>query len=128
MIEVVVALAIAAFGIAAIVAASRGGLSNASLAQRYEQATRRAQTRLAEIGVLGPLTPGEQAGDDGDGFQWHSRVAPPALQPAQPAGTDGASMPALYDVEVDISWQQGGRSYRVELDSQRFATVATSHG
>lgn len=124
MIEVIVALAIAALGIAAVAVASESGLTGTTLTQRYQEATRRAQTRLAEIGVLGPLIPGEQTGDDGDGFEWHSRIAPPVLQPA----ANGVPIPALYDVEVDISWQQGGRSYRVELDTQRFATVATGHG
>lgn len=124
MIEVIVALAIAALGIAAIVVASQGGLASTTLTQRYQEATRRAQAHLAEIGVLGPLVPGEQAGDDGNGFQWHSRIAAPVLQPV----ASGDPIPALYDIEVDVSWQQSGHVYRVELDSERFAALATGHG
>lgn len=124
LIEVMVALAIAAMGVAAIVAAARGGLANGALSGRYAEATRRAESRLAEVGVVSALSPREQSGDDGGGFSWHSRIALSGVRPV----SNGAVTPALYDVEVDISWPEGGSRRSVMLRSQRFATVAPHHG
>lgn len=124
LIEVIVALAITALGLVAILAAARTGLGGTTLSGRYVEATRRAQSHLAEIGIAGPLVPGARSGDDGGGYSWRSLVAAPAVTPV-PAGVP---MPGLYDVEVDISWQDGGSVRGVTLRSQRFGYATAPHG
>jgi general secretion pathway protein I len=119
LFEVVVALAIAAMGLGALMAATSQGLGNAQLADRYIEATRRAQSRLAELGKATLLVPGVQSGDDGGGFSWRVRIAPPATHDAPPA--NGVPALALYTVEATVSWQSGGASRSVSLQSLRLA-------
>src|SRR5262245_58465334 len=88
LIEVLVALAVAALGLAVLMAAIGVGLGNARLAERYLEATSRAQSHLAQVGVSLPLSPGEQSGDDGGGFSWLVRISPAAVNAsAAEAGT-----------------------------------------
>jgi general secretion pathway protein I len=116
LFEVVVALAIAALGLSVLLAAASTGLGGAGLANQYTEATRRAQSHLAQLGVIAPLAPGLRSGDDGGGYAWETRIAPPVVH----AGV-GNSAPALglYSVEVSVSWQSGGQVRRVSLQSLR---------
>ena len=119
LIEVVVALAIAAMGLSLLMAAASTGLGNAHLADQTIEATRRAQSRLAEVGATSPLDPGLRSGDDGGGFSWRSRISSPVLQGSLPAGDSKAI--GLYTVEVTISWRTGNSIKSVSLQSKRTA-------
>lgn len=123
LIEVLIALAIAALGIASLVAATGVGLGSADLAAQYVNATRRAQSRLDAVGLLQPLTPGEQSGEDGGSFFWRIRISPPASHPPQPGSGD---MPGLYEVEVDIDWRSGVGWREVSLRSERLGPLPGS--
>ena len=79
LIEVIVALAIAAVGLGALLAAVSQGLGNATAADRFIEGTRRAQNRLALVGTVQPLVPGERSGDDGDGYAWDVQIAQPTI-------------------------------------------------
>ena len=114
LIEVLVALAIAALGLAMLMAAAGTGLNNAGLADQYIEATRRAQSRLALVGTAMPLVTSDLSGDDGGGFSWHVRISPPVVHDAPPPGSPPA--PASYTVDVVISWLNGGRTRSVALD------------
>lgn len=118
LIEVVVALAIAALGLSFLMAAASTGLGNAGLADKYIEATRRAQSHLAELGVTEQLRPGIRSGDDGGGYSWRSWVSAPQVQDAVPAPESVAPL-ALYAVEVTISWRGGDSIKSVSLQSQR---------
>lgn len=120
LIEIMVALAIAAFGIAALLAATRTGLGGADLSAQYVEATRLAQSHLATVGILRPLAAGEESGSDDGGFSWRIRISPP-LSHAVAAGSD--ALPALYAVETDIEWLSGGKLRQVTLQSQRAGPV-----
>jgi general secretion pathway protein I len=120
LFEVVVALAIAALGLSFLMAAASTGLASAGLADQYIEATRRAQSHLAETGVTEPLHPGVRAGDDGGGYSWRSRISPPRLHDAPPA-SEGMAPLGLYAVEVTISWRTGDSIKSVALRSQRVA-------
>jgi hypothetical protein len=66
------------------------------------------------------LVPGEQGGDDGAGYRWRVRVAAPALHPSPvPGGPTGV----LYDVDVTMSWAEGGRMRAISLQTQRAAQI-----
>lgn len=113
LIEVLVALAIAAIGLAFFLSAAGVGLQNTSLADQYVQATRRAQSRLAQAGLTVPLKQGDYSGDDGGGFRWQVTVATPIVHPGQTASA------ALYPVEVRESWPSGLSRREVLLRSER---------
>jgi prepilin-type N-terminal cleavage/methylation domain-containing protein len=118
LLETLIALAIAAVGLGFLVSAAGTGLGNAELAGRYVEATRRAQSHLAEIGITTPLVPGVRSGDDGGGFSWTARISAPAGHETAEASTE---MPALglYTVEVTIRWREGVSVRSISLQSQR---------
>jgi general secretion pathway protein I len=123
LIEVMVALAIVAVGMTALLTAASSGIGGASLSARYIEATRRAESRLAALGRDEPLAPGEQGGDDGAGYRWRIRVAAPALHPSLSPGGPTA---ALYDVDVTMSWAEGGRTRAISLQTQRAAQIVSA--
>ncbi len=136
------ALVIAALGLGALMAAASEGLGNVGAADRYVEATRRAQSRLAMVGAA-PLAAGDSAGDDGDGFSWRVQIAPIAMetpataapggaapQRAAPAnGPTGNAGPAqgnltLYGIGVTIWWRAGATAKSVSLHGERLAQAA----
>jgi len=120
---VTVALAVAALGLGLLMAAAGTGLGNATLADQYIDATRRAQSHLAEIGRLAPLQPGLQLGTDGGGYSWQVRISEPVLPPSPPAPAS-TNPAALYKVEVILSWRSGIGTRSVSLQSQRLARIS----
>jgi len=126
LIEVLVALAIAALGIACFIAVTGTGIGNVDVAARVIDATRRAQSHLAAIAIREPLVAGEQSGGDGDDYIWTTRISSPLFHAAV-AGADPT--PALFEIEVEISWYDGARRRSVSLRSERLAAaVPPSHG
>jgi hypothetical protein len=70
------------------------------------------------VGSAIALTPGEQSGDDGGGFAWRVRIS--SLQAhAVPPRVNAPPPPALYDVEVTVSWRDRGSGHSVVIHSQR---------
>jgi prepilin-type N-terminal cleavage/methylation domain-containing protein len=118
LFEVVVALAIAAIGLGFLMSATSTGIGNAALAYRYVEATRRAQSHLAEVGVSVPFVAGATSGDDGDGFTWTLRISP-AVTHANGASPTGGARTGLYTVDVSVSWRSGVSIRTVSLRSQR---------
>ncbi|MGC2415787.1 MAG: prepilin-type N-terminal cleavage/methylation domain-containing protein [Stellaceae bacterium] len=127
LLEVIVALAIAALALIVLFRAGSDGLFAVDTATRAEEAVERAQSHLAAIGHDVALLLGETAGDDGGGYHWRLRINPVASWPAQLA--DPLAPPTtttLFDVEVAISWSGRGRDHAVVLDTRRIgATAAT---
>ena len=111
------ALAIAAVGLGFLMSATGTGLGNSVLAHQYIEATRRAQSHLAEIGVTVPLAAGAQSGDDGGGFAWSTRISSPVMHAV--AAKQDAARVGLYTVDVSITWRSGLTSKTVSLRSQR---------
>ena len=117
LLEVLVAFAIAALALAVLFPAAIDGLTAASEASRYEDALTRARSHLA--GIAWPPAPGDNEGDDGDGYHWHTRV----VRDAAATSRQNVSL-TLYDVSVAISWEEGDRKRVVQLDSKRAASGA----
>lgn len=126
LIEVLVALAIAALALVMFAAAVGTGLGNAALANQYIEATRRAQSRLALVGTAFPLVPSDQSGDDGGGFSWRVRISAPAQHTTVPSA--GQTVPAAYTVEVSISWHAGAKLENVTLQTQRLGLAVAGNG
>lgn len=117
LIEVIVALAIAALGLALLMVASGDGTRNARTADAYIEAAQRAQSRLAQVGIVLPLKQSSYSGDDGNGFRWRVRIGPPLTQAA--SSQEGAKMMGLFSVDVTISWNEYGQDRSMTLHSER---------
>lgn len=126
LLEVVVALAIAALALVELFRAGSGGLSATDTASRLDEAVERAQSHLAAVGHFGPIVPGRSGGDDGDGYRWEVDARPVAQQ-AMPQATGitpaAGSVQALYDIAVTISWRSGRRNRSVVLQTRRLAAA-----
>ena len=106
LLEVLVAFVLAAIGIVALLQAFAGGLRNLGKMDEYVQAALVAESRLAEVGILYPVAPGEMEGlEEGRKYRWHVTITPfedpEGLAVPQDAAQEGAP---LYLVEVDVSW------------------------
>ena len=115
LLEVLVALLIASIALGALFQGTLGGLGAADLAGRTEEAVSRARSRLAAIGKMGVLEPGDRSGDDGGGYRWQVRVAPLATR----RGGPGDPAPTLYEVAVTIAWGSGRSARDVTLQTRR---------
>jgi general secretion pathway protein I len=121
LIEVMVAFIIAALALSLLFQAASSSGTAAHQAGYYEEAVSRAKSHMATVGRESDIAPGEQAGDDGGGYRWQIKITPSAV--AQPP--DGATPEknlALYNVEVSVSWTDGGRPHSVVLHTQRTGT------
>ena len=124
LIEVLVAVAIAAIALAALYQGTLGGLGAARASGQVQDATSRARSRLAALHGA-PITPGDQQGDDGGFYRWRTRIVPLATAPV--ARGDAATVAAgpfaaLYAATVWITWNDGA-AREVRLDTQLVDTA-----
>jgi len=119
LIEVLIAFAIAAMALGLLFQAASSSGGAAHLAGNYEEAVSRAKSHMASLGRESDIAPGEQSGDDGGGFRWRVKITPSAVaQPPQDGQVPNARL-TLFDVEVSVSWADGGRPHAVVLHTQR---------
>jgi general secretion pathway protein I len=118
LLEVVVALAIAATALAALLQAGGSQAHYAALAREYAAATVLAESMLARTGRDIRLEPGTRQGRFDDTFHWRRTVTV--------YGTDaplrhGATPPPVtpYEVTVTVSWRTGDRLRDVTLRTLR---------
>ena len=127
LLEVVVAVAIAALMLVGLFRAGSGGLFATDTAARIEEAIERAQSRLAALSRTAAITPGELAGDDGGGYRWQVRIRPIAVHLGggkPPTAQHPVSQPlALYDAEVTISWRDRGHNRSVVFETRRLGAA-----
>ena len=125
LLEVVVALAIAAVALVGLFQAGSGGLFAVDTAARAQEAVQRAQSHLAAVGRSAALAQGEFTDDDGGGYHWRLRVRPVATREAPAAEVNSGTPVTLYDVEVAISWAGRNGDRSVVLKTLRLGTPAT---
>ena len=123
LLEVVVALAIAALALVGLFRAGGGGLIAVDTAARAEEAVQRAQSHLAAVGRDAALVAGEFTDDDGGGYRWRLRVRPISTRQALAQDGSSSSTTTLFDVEVAISWQARGGERSVVLKSLRLGSA-----
>ncbi len=135
LLEVIVALAIAALALVVLFRAGGGGLSAVDTAARVEEAVARAQSHLAAFGRAGSIRPGESTGDDGDGYRWRLWTRPIAERAAPEEQSEGGTLTGLrpsqlplvlYDVEVTISWRSAGRNRSIAIATRRLGAAPAS--
>jgi general secretion pathway protein I len=127
LLEVLVAVLIAGIALATVFQAAAETIRSTTTAARYQQAVSRARSHLDSIGAN--LVPGDQDGDDGGGFHWHTMVR--AVDSTGKQDTVGKPLPntdvlvvTLYAVTVWIGWRDGRDERVVRLNSRRLLTVA----
>jgi general secretion pathway protein I len=123
LLEVLVALVIAALALGALFSGAVTGMRSARLSLDYAEAVSRARSHLAVIGIGAPLVAGNQQGDDGQGFTWRVAVRPLATTTLQNTNTLASATTAprvsLFAVSVVIAWTKDGGQRQVELTSER---------
>ncbi len=120
LLEVVIAFAIASLSLAALTQAVSSGLRATRIGADYQEALSRARSHVEQLGS--DLSPGEQSGDDGGGFQWRVLVLPLAAVRGQ-AGA--GSIAILYGVTVTVGWSKDGGHRDVALSTQRLGFGAS---
>lgn len=121
LLEVTVAVAIAALALVALFQAGSAGLLTVNQATRLEAAVDRAQSHVAEFADAGVMTPGESEGDDGDGYHWRLIARPIASQAGPP--DQSVAPPVLFDVDVTISWGTGRHRRSINLETERISSA-----
>ncbi|HQT75520.1 MAG TPA: type II secretion system protein [Rhodopila sp.] len=124
LLEVMIALIIAALATTALLRAAGISLSATTEAALYEQAIVRAKSHLDAATQGGALRAGDWQGDDGGGFHWQLRVTPAQVGAVRPFGLVGpraqtALKVVLYRVVTAISWRQDGRTRMVTLQTEQ---------
>lgn len=124
LLEVVVAIAIAALALVGLFHAGSGGLFAVDTATRAEEAVQRAQSHLAAVGRDAALTQGDFTDDDGGGYRWRLRVRPLVARQVTTPDGNTAGFATLFDVEVSISWPGRSGDRSVVLKTLRLGTAA----
>ena len=123
LLEVVVALSIAALAIVGLFQAASGGLLAVNTAGRVEEAVQRAQSHLAALGRSAALIQGEFTDDDGGGYHWRLRARPVASRQVAAADGSPTGLATLFDVEVAISWPGRSGERSVVLKTMRLSAA-----
>jgi general secretion pathway protein I len=125
LLEVVVALAIAAVALVGLFQAGTGGLFAVDTAARAQEAVQRAQSHLAAVGRDAALVQGDFTDDDGGGYRWRLRVRPVATRQVLAVGGNANAIETLFDVEVAILWAGRSGDRSVVLRTLRPGTAAS---
>jgi len=124
LLEVLVALAIAVPALVLLYRQGAVAMGITRTAATVQEAISRAQSRLDTLSGIG-LAAGEQDGDDGGGFRWHTRIVPVASTPPR-APSSAARKPVgvtLYAVVVEIVWPGPRGQQRVQLETRRLGSA-----
>jgi general secretion pathway protein I len=124
LLEVVVALAIAAIALVGLFQAGSGGLFAVDTAARAEEAVQRAQSHLAAVGRDAALVQGDFTDDDGGGYRWRLQVRPVGNRQIPAPDRNSTVTVTLFDVEVAISWSGRSGDRSVVLKTLRLGNAA----
>ena len=126
LLEVLVALVIAALALGVLFEGAVEGIASVHLADRTSEALTRARSHLAALGHGIVLRTQTQEGDDGSGFTWSLRISPLESAPLAAAGGDPQHAPheTLFDVRVSESWNARNGPRGVTLATSRTAISA----
>jgi general secretion pathway protein I len=118
LIEVLAALVVIGFALAAAGGVFRTGLLGHEVAAGADAALALADEKMASAGVTEPLRPGRSGGLFGNRFQWQV-----SIEPYQENSSTGFDQPTsdlqLYRIAVMVSWRDGRRQRALALDTLR---------
>lgn len=121
LIEVLVAFVLLSLSLGVIFHIFAGGMRNARIAEGYSRAVFLAESKMAAVGAQYPVIVGEQQGQLDSGLRWRISIAPAQDPSAQ--SSDLAMRLALFDVTVQVTWTEHGKSHHVELVSVRLGSA-----
>jgi general secretion pathway protein I len=110
LLEMVVALVMLALALGALYQAAGGATRNVRIDEKYAYAVELARSLLADNGAV-PVTGANADGEAGAGFNWTVRTEPVEL------GRRFVAEPLLHEIEVVVSWVDGGKRREVTLNS-----------
>ena len=110
LLEMVVALVMLSFALGALYQAASGATRNVRIDEKHAYAVELARSLLANNGAV-PVTGANMDGAAGAGFNWTVRTEPVAL------GRRSSANPLLHEIEVGVSWVDGGKRREVTLNS-----------
>ena len=120
LLEVLVAFVLLSTVVTVLLQVFAGGLRNLKVADEYAMAVVLAESRIAEVGRVVPLEPGDTEGEWKD-FRWQTSIREFEL-PESP--TQGIAAPALFSVSVTVSWGEGRSARSFRLDTLRAGLAA----
>ena len=123
LLEVMIALVIAALALAVFYQGALSGLRNARVAGTYEEGVSLARSHLAELSQRQTVQPVDAEGTDGPLFHYRVRVAPVASEQLQRSLLEQANnrpprQATLYALDVTESWTQDGHARSIHLQGQ----------
>ena len=110
LLEAMVAISILGIALGGLYSAASGATRNVRADERYAFAVELGRSLLADnnqVPKLGMSSKGVTAG----GFKWSVTTRP------APLGRSGLSEGALQEIEVVVSWADGQRDRKIQLDS-----------
>ena len=111
LLEMLVAITILGFALAALYQAASAATRNLRTTQRHAYAVELARSLVDEYAVLPSRSAMEMRGETGSGFRWRVGATPlPAYGEALPSG-------ALQRLQVEVAWPDGPRLRSVQLHS-----------
>jgi len=116
LVEVIVALAIAALALSSFFDVASEGLHRTGQAEAMAEAGSLAQSLLARVGSELPIAPGTTTGESSNGYRWRLQVAPYGE-----AGDQRAWPVAAYAVSAEITWGAEEQQHSLLLSTLRLA-------
>ena len=111
LLEMVVAIAILGLALGALYQAASGATRNVRVDERYAYAVELARSLLADSAIV-PDNGEQRRGETAGGFVWRVDAQP------LPRPRDSPLPPGLLqEIEVGVSWTDGGRRREVTLNS-----------
>jgi general secretion pathway protein I len=131
LLEVMVALVVAALALGVFYQGALAGLRNARVAGTYEEAISLARSHLAELSQRQSVQPVDAEGADGPLFHYHVKVTRIATEELQRSLLEQANdrpprQAALYALDVMESWTQDGAPRSVHLLGEAMVALAPS--
>jgi len=114
-LELIVSLAVVAIGIVGLMRLQLMSLRAADYSKRMTQAVCLAESKLQEAMGIRAIRSGQESGEnrsEGMGYRWQREITP---EPLAAEGIESGG--ELYQVRVNVSWEQGGGGKQIELSS-----------
>lgn len=105
LLEILVAFVVLALVGGALLQLFQGGLQNLAAGEGHGRAALLAESTLSQLRAAHTLSPGEQRGELEPGYNYRLVLAP-YLENGEPR-------PALLQADLQISWDEGARSYQL---------------
>lgn len=110
LLETMVAIAILGIALGALYSAASGATRNVRADERYAYAVELGRSLLAEH-IQVPRSGIGNNGVTAGGFKWSVSTRP------APVGRSGLESGALQEIQITVSWADGLRDRRIQLDS-----------